>query len=397
MDIKKEVDNIFDRVVAWRRDFHRHPELAHQEERTASIVAAHLKNLGMSVREHVGSTGVIGVLKGAEAGKTIALRADMDALPIVENTGFDFSSENSGVMHACGHDANVSMLMATAEILAQHRDELRGTVKFIFQPAEEGGHGAHMMVENGALENPKPDAIIATHLFFWESGTVTIRKGYAFLASDTFRIKLHGRGGHGAKPHESVDTLLAGCKVVTDLQMIISRKISPQDTGTVSVGSIHSGCRENIIADSCEICGTIRTLRPEVRTAIEKGLHEICDGVCAQLGTTYELELSPVCTEVYNDPKLMEMIESAAKSVLGHEKVFEAELSRPGSEDFSEYLKTGIPGGYFWLGGAYPGEKVPSQNHQPTYNWDEQTMRAGIATEVASVLSFLNNVPGGHD
>lgn len=390
IDIKKEAEELYEQAVAWRRDFHQYPELGNQEERTSKIVADHLKELGLEVREHVGGYGVIGILKGEKPGKVIAIRADMDALPIEEATGFPYSSRNEGVMHACGHDGNTAMLLGTASILAKHREQLKGTVKFIFQPAEEGGHGAKKMVEDGALLNPRPDAVIATHLFFWDSGTIMIRKGAAFLASDAFTIEVYGSGGHGCKPNESTDTLLAACQIVNALQMIVSRRVSPQDVATVSVGVINSGTKENIIPGYAVIKGTVRTLKPEVQDLVMKSMKEICGGICMAMGTTYELHYSKECKPVYNDPELMDVIQRGCARVLDETCLGEAELSRPGSEDFGEYLEDGIPGGYFWLGGAYPG-KEPSKNHQPTYDWDETTMKTGMIGEVASILEFLDS------
>ena len=391
-DIKKEVDEMYEQMREWREDFHRHPELGYNLERTAGIVASHLKNLGLEVTEHVGKTGVVALLKGGKPGKVLAIRADMDALPIQEATGLSYSSETPGIMHACGHDGHTAMLMAAASVLTKHKDEIHGTIKFIFQPAEEGGRGAYAMVRDGVLENPRPDAIMAAHMMFWEAGTITIRKGSAYLASDSFRIKVHGHGGHGCKPHECTDTILAACKIVTDIQMIVARKVNPQDVATVTVGAIHGGSKENIIPEYAELIGTVRTLKPEVRQRVIDGLHEVCKGVCDAVGTTYEMEYEEVCETVDNNPALMELFEEAIKKVLGADKVLEADQCRPGSEDFSAYLTTGIPGGYLWVGGAYPGEKTPSKNHQPTYNWDENAMKAGAAAEVASALAFLNSM-----
>ena len=388
-DIKKETETIYEKMLAWRRDFHQHPELSGQEFRTAGIVAKHLESLGLTVTQGVGGTGGVGILEGGRPGRVLAMRADMDALPIQENTGLPYTSVHPGVMHACGHDGHTAMLMGVATLLACHRKQIPGTVKFIFQPAEEGGHGADRMVEAGVLENPRPEAIMAAHMTFWEAGTVAVHSGYAYLAADTFHIRVHGSGGHGCKPHECRDTLLAACKIVTDLQMVVARKVNPQDTATVSVGRIASGTKENIIPDYAELSGTVRTMEPEARERVIEGIHEICRGVCAGLGVTYELDYEKSCDPVYNDPELMDLMKHASSQVLGEDKVLEAERCRPGSEDFSEYLKTGIPGGYLWVGGAYPGEACPSKNHQGTYNWDENAMKAGTAAMTASAVEFL--------
>ncbi|MDO4267773.1 MAG: amidohydrolase [Eubacteriales bacterium] len=390
-DVMKEAEQMEAQTREWRHDFHQHPELGHQEERTAGIVASHLRSLGLEVWDHVGTKGVIALLKGGRPGKVLALRADMDALPLQEMTGLPYASQVPGVMHACGHDGHTAMLMAAASVLSRHRDQIKGTVKFIFQPAEEGGGGASVMVKAGALENPRPDAIIAQHMMFTEAGTVTTHKGYSYLASDTFCIRVHGHGGHAAKPHESTDTILAACKIVTDIQMIVARKISPQDTATVTVGVIQGGTKENIIPDEAELRGTVRSLGDEVQERVIQGLHEICRGVCEALGTTYELEYHKGYKAVYNDPEMMDIITRGARRVLGEDKVYEVDKGRPGSEDFSAYLESGIPGGYFWLGGAYPGEISPSKNHQPTYNWDESALKTGVAAMTAAVLEYLDS------
>lgn len=391
IDVKKEAEALYEQTVNWRRDFHRHPELGYQEKRTAGIIAAHLKALGLQVTEHVAKTGVVGILKGGKPGPVAAIRADIDALPIQEKTGFSYSSEVPGIMHACGHDAHAAMLMATAQILAKYREQLKGTVKFIFQPAEEGGRGAYVMVEEGVLENPRPDVIFGAHMMFREAGIISLKKGYSHLASDSFYIRVHGHGGHGAKPQEATDTLLAACKIVADIQMIVSRKISPLDTATVTVGTIHSGTKENIIPDLAELSGTVRTQLPQVRQQVMEGLHQVCKGVCAAIGTSYELEYIKGCDPVYNDPQIVDLIMRATKKALGEAAVVEEELGRPGSEDFSAYCMSGIPGAYIFVGGAYPGEAQPSRNHQSFYNWDENALKAGVASEVASILEFLDS------
>lgn len=391
IDVKREAEKLYEQTVNWRRDFHRHPELGYQEVRTAGIIADHLRKLGMEVTEHVAKTGVVGILRGEKPGPVVAVRADMDALPIQEKTGFSYASENPGIMHACGHDAHVAMLMATAQILAEHREQLKGVVKFIFQPAEEGGRGAYRMVEEGVLENPRPDVVLGAHMMFREAGIISLKKGYSHLASDSFVIRVHGHGGHGAKPQEATDTLLAACRIVTDLQMIVSRRISPLDTAVVTVGTIHSGTKENIIPDLATLSGTIRTQLPNIRQLVINELHRVCRGVCETFGTSYDLEYIEGCDPVYNDPRLVELVMRATKKALGEDAVVEEELGRSGSEDFSAYCAGGIPGVYIFVGGAYPGELQPSRNHQPFYNWDENALKAGVASEVASILEFLDS------
>lgn len=389
-DILTEVNELYPKTKAWREDFHRNPELSNHEERTSKIVADHLRSLGLEVEDHIGGYGVVGILHGEKPGRVVAFRADMDALPIQEATGLPYSSQRDGVMHACGHDGHTAMLMTTAEILSKHADEVSGTVKFIFQPAEEGGHGAQHMVESGVLENPKPDVILGAHMMFTKAGTMSYKVGDAYMTSDTFSLTFHGHGGHGAKPQESTDTLLAACRFVTDLQMIVSRRVNPLDSAVVTVGTFHSGTKENIIPDEAVLSGTIRTLNTSIRTTVLDSLHKIAGGICEQFGTTSDLNIENMTGPVYNDPGVLSIIMDSVRKTIGNENVEEQNLPRSGSEDFSEYLKSGIPGVFLWVGGAYPDEIIPSKNHQPTYNWDENAMKTGCASEIAAILGYLN-------
>lgn len=390
-DVYKAAEEIFEQVRAWREDFHEYPELDLELERTAGIVAAHLRSLGLEVHEHIGKTGVVGVLRGGMPGRTIALRADMDALPITEATGLPYASRIPGRMHACGHDGHTAMLMGTAQILAAHREQLRGNVVFFFQPGEEGAGGAKAMVADGALDICRPDAIIGAHMQFRECGMISLRKGYSHLAADSVFITLHGRGGHGAKPHENNDTLLAACRLVCDLQYVVSRGLGPLEPAVLTVGAINSGTKENIMPDSAELKITLRTMGDDIRKRCLEGIERVTGAVAAEFGCTYEIQDKSTCDALYNTPWLCDTVLHAASRVLGQDKVMEEPIGRPGSEDFGAFLSTGIPGAYIFVHGAYPGETPPSQNHQPTYNWDEDAMKSGICAEVAAVLEFLDS------
>ncbi len=390
-DVHKASEDIFDQLRTWREDFHEYPELDLDLERTSAIVADHLKKLGLEVHEHIGKTGIVGVLRGSKPGKTIALRADMDALPITEATGLPYSSRIPGRMHACGHDGHTAMLMGTAQILAAHRDQLNGNVVFFFQPGEEGAGGAKAMVADGALDICRPDAIFGAHMQFRECGMISLRKGYSHLAADSIFITLHGHGGHGAKPHENNDTLLAACKLVCDLQYVVSRGLGPLEPAVLTVGAINSGTKENIMPDTAELKITLRTMGEDIRKRCLDGIDRVTKGVAAEFGCTFEIRDESTCDALYNTPELCDIALRATTKVLGQDKVIEEPIGRPGSEDFGAFLSTGIPGAYIFVHGAYPGEAKPSQNHQPTYNWDENAMKAGVCAEVATVLEFLDS------
>lgn len=380
----------YGKVLLWRRDFHAHPELSGEEKRTASIVAAHLRALGLDVREHVGGFGVVGLLRGgAGPGPVVGFRADMDALPIQELTGFPYASETPGVMHACGHDAHTAMLMGTAEILSQIRDRLHGTVKFIFQPAEERGEGAKRMVEAGVLENPGVDVLLGMHLLFNQAGTIAYKRNYALTASDSFSIQITGKGGHGAKPHETNDVVLTASQLVVNLHHIVSRKVNPQQMAILSVGSIHSGSASNVLPSEATLSGTVRTLQKETQEAMRTGIAQAAAAACQFTGAEYRLDYQTGNPAVCNDGSVLDQIVPAFQEALGKERVIELLDTRCGSEDFSNYSREGMRTGYFWLGGAYPGEKIPSTNHQPYYNWDERTMETGLLASCTAVLSFL--------
>lgn len=388
--LQKSATEAYEKVLGWRRDFHAHPELSGQEVRTSAIVAAHLRSLGLEVQDHIAGYGIVALLRGeAGAGPVVGFRADMDALPLEEATGLPYASRTPGVMHACGHDAHTAMLMGAAEILSQMRAQICGTVKFIFQPAEERGGGAKAMVDAGVLENPGVDVLLGMHLLFNESGTLAFKRGYALTASDSFSIQISGKGGHGAKPHETNDVVLTACQLVTQLHQIVSRKVNPQQMGILSVGAIHSGNAGNVLPTEATLSGTVRTLKKETQAVIRQGIEDATKGVCQFTGASYSLNYAVGNPAVYNSSEVMDHLKDTFLQFLPEEKVIELYDTRCGSEDFSNYTRAGMQTGYFWLGGAFPGENPPSTNHQPYYHWDERTMETGILASCAAILSYL--------
>ncbi|MGH9459429.1 MAG: amidohydrolase [Thermoanaerobaculia bacterium] len=388
------------KVVEWRRDFHRHPELSKRETRTAGIVAEHLRSLGMEVRTGVGGTGVVGLLRGAAAEPVVALRADMDALPVTEETGLPFAStvtdtyngQEVGVMHACGHDAHVAILMGVAEILAGMREQLPGSVKFIFQPAEEGEGGAVAMIRDGVLENPAPEAIFGLHVLSNQhTGKIDYRSGGLMAASDRFEIVVRGSQTHGAYPWRGIDPIVVGSQIVLALQTIPSRQLDPtRAPSIVTVGSFHSGNRYNIIPDEARLVGTIRSLDPEMRLDIHERMRRTAENVAESAGATAELTIDPNGTGVtYNDPELTEKMAPTLARVAGAGNV---RVVNPTvvAEDFSAYQEQ-IPGMFFFLGCTPPDVPLEeaAPNHSPRFFVDEATLVTGVEALATLAADYL--------
>jgi len=387
-DFKAEAERLREKLIGWRRDFHRHPELAFEEHRTAKIVADHLKRLGYHVQTGVARTGVIGLLEGAKPGPVVMVRFDMDALPVTEETGAEYASEVPGRMHACGHDGHVAMGMGLAELMAARRDEMAGTLKLIFQPAEERGNGAEAMVKEGVLKSPRPDVFLATHV--WNErpvGTVDVSTGPVMAAAEKFTCVIKGRGGHGALPHLTVDPIVASAQVITALQTVVSRNVSPLDTAVVSVGSIHGGDAFNVIPPQVEMTGTIRTYEPSTRETVLRRVREIVEGVTAACGAEAELEIQSLTPAVINDSAVAEMVRKAAETVLGPERVTSGERTM-GSEDAAFFMKE-IPGCYFFLGSANADKGLDAPHHNPRFDFDEEALVLGVAILAQAVAFYL--------
>ncbi|HID88671.1 MAG TPA: amidohydrolase [Anaerolineae bacterium] len=352
------------------------------------MVADHLKRLGYHVQTGVARTGVIGLLEGAKPGPVVMVRFDMDALPVTEETGAEYASEVPGRMHACGHDGHVAMGMGLAELMAARRDEMAGTLKLIFQPAEEGGNGAEAMVKEGVLKSPRPDVFLATHV--WNErpvGTVDVSTGPVMAAAEKFTCVIKGRGGHGALPHLTVDPIVASAQVITALQTVVSRNVSPLDTAVVSVGSIHGGDAFNVIPPQVEMTGTIRTYEPSTRETVLRRVREIVEGVTAACGAEAELEIQSLTPAVINDSAVAEMVRKAAETVLGPERVTSGERTM-GSEDAAFFMKE-IPGCYFFLGSANADKGLDAPHHNPRFDFDEEALVLGVAILAQAVAFYL--------
>ncbi len=403
--VAEKVAAIESKVIAWRRDLHQHPELSNREFRTAKVVADHLKSLGLEVQTGVAHTGVVAVLKGALPGKVVALRADMDALPVTEETGLPFASkvkttyngQEVGVMHACGHDCHTAILMGVAEILTSMKQELRGTVKFIFQPAEEGAPpgeegGAELMIKQGVLENPKPDAIFGLHVFAGlESGKIAYRPGPTMAAVDNLEITIKGRQTHGAKPWAGVDPIVVTSQVILGLQTIVSRQVDvTAEPSIITIGSIHGGVRHNIIPDSVHLLGTIRTFNEEMQNDIHARIQNTSEQIAKSAGARARVTIRKLYPVTHNDEALTAKMVPSLERAVGKENVMT--MSKiTGAEDFSFYQKK-IPGFFFFVGVTPKSElKTADANHSPRFFVDESALRSGLKAMVQVALDFLES------
>ena len=399
-EIDKRAADITGRVVGWRRDIHQHPELSFEEKRTAALVAAHLESLGLEVHTGVGGNGVLGILRGGRPGPVVALRADMDALPVTELVDLPFKStvraqyngQEVGVMHACGHDNHVAILMGTAEVLTAMKARLPGTVKFIFQPAEEGPPigGAGPMIEAGVLENPKVDAIFGLHVGPGPMGTVTYRAGPTGASGDNFKIIVHGRQTHGAMPWAGVDPIVVGSQIVLGMQTIVSRQIDLSSANAiVTVGAFNAGNRTNIIPDSAVLIGTVRTFDETVRREIHARIRKTAEGIAQSAGATAEVQIEIGYPVNANDAALTNRMVPTLQRAVGAQKVFEAPRTTA-SEDFSRYsLK--VPGLFIGLG-VTPTSKdwrTVAANHSPLFEADEAALPVGVKVMSSLAIDYL--------
>lgn len=404
--IAKKADQIEQKVIDWRRDIHQNPELGNREVRTAALVAKHLKSLGMEVKTEVGITGVIGILKGSLPGPVVALRADMDALPVTERTPVPFASKvktvydgnETGVMHACGHDAHVAILMGVAEILAGMKNELKGTVKFIFQPAEEGAPkgeegGAELMLKEGALDNPKVDVIFALHVIAQvEVGTITYRPGGMFAGVADMKITVKGKSSHGAEPWASVDPVVTSAQIINNLQTIISRNLKiTENAAVVTIGAIHGGNRSNIIPEQVEMLGTVRTLSESDEQLIFERIRQIATKTAEANGAEAiaELPYSSHYPVTFNNLELTAKMLPSLKKAAGESNVILVPADT-GAEDFS-FFANEVPGLYFIIGGLPKGKdpETSAPHHTPEFFLDESGFVTGINAMVNLVVDYM--------
>ena len=404
-DLKSDLDNqinpLMDKVIEWRHDIHQNPELSNREFRTAKKVEAHLLSLGIKVETKIAYTGVVGLIEGGLPGPTIALRADMDGLPVIEKTGLPFASkkmteylgQSVGVMHACGHDAHVAILMGVAEFLAKNKDQLKGNVMLIFQPAEEGppegeNGGAKMMLEEGIFERYNPEVIFGLHVGNGPHGYIGISSGPAMAAAGTYRIKIKGVQAHGSRPWDSIDPIMASAELIQNLNTIVSRRINiVNNPAVISVGIIRSGTRGNIIPEDSEIQGTIRTFDPKLREEIYNEIKQVAEGVALGTGTeiSVEFDVGGFYPVTFNNTDLVERLTPSLKRATNN-KVYEMTPST-GAEEFS-FFSNAIPGMYFWLGVNAPGVMEAPGNHSPYFVVDDGALDEGLKALVYLVEDY---------
>lgn len=402
-NLTKDYDAVADKVIEWRRDIHQNPELSNREFKTAEKIAAHLKSLGIEVKTGVAHTGVVGILKGKQLGKTIALRADIDALPVLERNDLpfkstvkaDFNGEEVPVMHACGHDTHIAILMGVAEVLSKNTDKIKGTVKFIFQPAEEGPPpgeegGALLMVREGVLKNPDVDAIFGLHINSQTPiGVIRYKSGGMMAAAQSFIISVKGKQSHGSQPWSGVDPILISAKIIDGLQTIISRETNlTKEAAVITVGKITSGVRFNIIPESAEMIGTIRTLDQGMKEHINRRMQEMVPAIAKAFGGDATIEIRDATEITYNDPALVEQMLPTIKRVAGDTNV-QTQNAVTGAEDFSYYQKE-IPGFFFFLGGMAPGTTESFPHHTPDFRIDDSGLLLGVRTLTEMSLDYLN-------
>ncbi len=393
MDWIQQAEELFEYTRDRRRDFHMHPELGFQEIRTAGIVARDLTELGLEVTTGVAETGVVALIEGARPGPTVLLRFDMDALPIEEETGAEYASQNSGVMHACGHDGHTAIGLTVAKMLHARREEMAGRVKLVFQPAEEGLGGAERMVAEGVLESPKVDYSLALHL--WNEkpfGWVGVTSGPAMAAAEIFKVRITGKGGHGAAPHLAVDPIAAAAQVTSALQTIVSRNVPPLQTAVVSVTHITAGTTFNVIPPYAEMEGTIRTFEPEVREMVLRRFREIVEGVSAAMGCQAEVDVQRLTPAVINDATLAERIQRVTRSLIPDADLDTTERTM-GSEDMAFMMET-VPGCYFFIGSANHEAGLDAPHHHPRFDFDERALARGAALMAAAAWEVLHGDGG---
>lgn len=386
--LKKEVLKLKDEIIAWRRDFHQHPELGMEEARTAEIVAARLSEFGLEVKTGLAKTGVVGLLKGGAPGKTLLLRADMDALPIQEENDAPYRSQNPGVMHACGHDGHTAILLGVARILAARRQDFSGQVKFIFQPAEEVFGGARPMIEQGVMLDPQVDAAFGLHIINpIPAGMVGVTTGPLMAGADWFQVKITGKGAHGAMPHEGADAVLMSAHAVTALQSLISKEVSADTPLIVHVGKINGGQAFNVVAETVEMEGTVRTMSETLQQSMPERMNRVLKGVTEALRGAHELAYEVGTPPLVNDAAMAELVRGEAAKVVGADKVTEVPPVM-GAEDFALFLKE-VPGCFFFIGGWNPEKGLDGPHHNSRFDFDEEALVIGAETMLRAALTYL--------
>ncbi|PSB50738.1 amidohydrolase [filamentous cyanobacterium Phorm 6] len=389
--LRLEIRNLQPQLVEWRRLLHQKPELSFEENLTAEFVSQKLQEWGIEHQTNIAKTGIVATIDSGKPGPVLAIRADLDALPIQEENEVDYRSQHNGIMHACGHDGHTAIALGTACYLAKHKHSFSGKVKMIFQPAEEGPGGAKPMIEAGVLQNPDVDAIVGLHL--WNNlplGTVGVRSGALMAAVETFDCTILGKGGHGAMPHQTVDAIVVAAQIVNALQSIVARNIDPIDSAVVTVGKFHAGNAHNVIADTAQIGGTVRYFKPAYQGYFDKRIEQVIAGICQSYGANYKFDYSFYYPPTINDAKMAELVRSVAESVVETPAGIVPECQTMGGEDMSFFLQE-VPGCYFFLGSANPEKNLAYPHHHPRFDFDETALGMGVEMFVRCVEKFCGN------
>jgi amidohydrolase len=386
--LKEKIYEMKDWLVEIRRTIHMHPELGFEEVETSRLVSEWLERFGLQVKKGMAKTGVVGLLNGKRPGKTVAIRADMDALPMDEANQVPYASKVKGKMHACGHDAHVAILLGVAKFFSSIPDKVRGNIKWIFQPAEEGGGGGRVMVEEGVLENPKVDAIFGAHVFpFLPVGKVGVNEREGLAAADRFTIKIMGKGGHAASPHVAKDPILAAGHLITQIHSIVSRNVNPLESGVVTIGKVSGGTAYNIIPDEVELWGTVRSLNPQVREDLKSRIEQVSQGIVRSFAVDYRFDFEYGYPVLVNDPEMSKLVASACGKGIGKENV---EVLKPsmGGEDFAYYLEK-VPGSFFRLGSRNEERGMIHPYHSSLFDIDEVILPFGVEMFVRIIDQYL--------
>ncbi|MFP4694762.1 MAG: M20 family metallopeptidase [Halothece sp.] len=388
--IRPEIQNLQEQLVQWRRGIHQHPELAFKEKLTSDFVISKLQEWGIPHQTEIAQTGVAAIIEGKTPGKVLGIRADMDALPIHEDNDVSYRSQHDGIMHACGHDGHTAIALGTAYYLWQHRENLTGTVKIIFQPAEEGPGGAKPMIDEGVLKNPDVDAIIGLHL--WNNlplGTIGVKDGALMAAVELFKCQIQGKGGHGAMPHQTTDAIVVGSQIVNAFQSIVARNIDPTDSAVVTVGEFKAGSAMNVIADRAYLSGTVRYFNPELEGYIGQRVEDIIAGICQSHGASYDLNYWRIYPPVINNSRMADLVRSVANQVVETPAGVVPECQTMGGEDMSFFLQE-VPGCYFFLGSANTSLGLNYPHHHPRFDFDETALSMGVEMFARCVEQFAS-------
>jgi amidohydrolase len=388
--IRADIQALQPDLVSWRRQLHQHPELGFREQLTAEFVAQKLQKWGIEHQTGIAQTGIVATIAGDRPGRVLAIRADMDALPIQEENQVPYRSQHDGIMHACGHDGHVAIALGTAHYLATHRHTFGGTVKLIFQPAEEGPGGAKPMIAAGVLHHPDVEAIIGLHL--WNNlpvGTVGVRSGALMAAVESWRCTILGKGGHGAIPQQTIDSVVVSAQIVNALQAIVARNVNPIESAVVTVGELHAGTTGNVIADTARMSGTVRYFNPDFAGYFQQRIEQIIAGICQSHGAKYELNYSRLYPPVVNDPEMAELVRSIAATVVETPAGVVPECQTMGGEDMSFFLEA-VPGCYFFVGSANAAKDLAFPHHHPRFDFDETALGTGVELFVRCVEKFCN-------